>query len=149
MPFYADNPDDFLELVLSSSFTFPDSEWADVSEGRKLLPELSSQMLALDRRENLLCGACKGRGLFPVYVLTRAVRPCPLPSSVRSERLDQKDPRAGPKEAAHRSGNSRTPMARGKRPPPPLLLLPSCTSLIGEAYLLHSNLDSATRRMGY
>eukprot|EP01052_Picozoa_sp_SAG31_P071523 SAG31_NODE_30443_length_381_cov_0.734043_1_plen_36_part_10 len=28
LPFYADNPDDFLELVLDSNFSFPDSEWA-------------------------------------------------------------------------------------------------------------------------
>ena len=35
LPFYADNPDDFLELVLSSSFSFPDSEWADVGEEGK------------------------------------------------------------------------------------------------------------------
>ena len=47
LPFYADNPDDFLELVLSSSFSFPDSEWAEVStEGAyaKVVcrPELSS-----------------------------------------------------------------------------------------------------------
>ena len=33
MPFYADNPDDFLELVLNSNFSFPDSEWEGVSEG--------------------------------------------------------------------------------------------------------------------
>ena len=33
LPFYADNPDDFLELVLHSSFSFPESEWAEVSEG--------------------------------------------------------------------------------------------------------------------
>jgi hypothetical protein len=36
LPFYADNPDDFLELVLSSSFSFPDSEWADVGEEGEL-----------------------------------------------------------------------------------------------------------------
>ena len=41
LPFYADNPDDFLELVLNSSFTFPDSEWADVSEGRERFPASS------------------------------------------------------------------------------------------------------------
>ena len=94
MPFYADNPDDFLELVLSYSFTFPDSEWADVSEGRKLLPELSSQLVALDRRERFL--AERASVVRCPCVLTCAVRPCPLASSVRSERLDQKDPRAGP-----------------------------------------------------
>ena len=33
LPFYADNPDDFLELVLHSNFSFPDSEWIDVGEG--------------------------------------------------------------------------------------------------------------------
>ena len=33
LPFYADNPDDFLELVLNSNFSFPDSEWEGVSEG--------------------------------------------------------------------------------------------------------------------
>ena len=53
LPFYADNPDDFLELVLSSSFTFPDSEWAGVSEGRKLLPQPSSHICGLGA---LFCG---------------------------------------------------------------------------------------------
>ena len=32
LPFYADNPDDFLDLVLSSNFSFPDSEWEEVGE---------------------------------------------------------------------------------------------------------------------
>ena len=32
LPFYADNPDDFLELVLSSAFSFPDEEWSGMSE---------------------------------------------------------------------------------------------------------------------
>ena len=32
LPFYADDPDEFLELVLSSSFSFPEAEWSHLSE---------------------------------------------------------------------------------------------------------------------
>ncbi len=71
LPFYADNPDDFLELVLSSSFTFPDSEWADVSEGRKLLPEPSSHISGLDTLDALFCGPCNGLLCVAPTALTR------------------------------------------------------------------------------
>lgn len=47
LPFYADNPDDFLELVRHSDFSFPDSEWADISEGPK---DLIRKILVPDPR---------------------------------------------------------------------------------------------------
>jgi len=50
LPFYADNPDDFLELVLSSSFSFPDSEWADVGEEAK---DLIRKILVPDPKRRL------------------------------------------------------------------------------------------------
>ena len=37
LPFYADNPDDFLKLVLNSDFSFPDEEWSGLSEEVKNL----------------------------------------------------------------------------------------------------------------
>lgn len=50
LPFYADNPDDFLELVLNSSFSFPDSEWANVSEAAK---DLIRKILVPDPKRRL------------------------------------------------------------------------------------------------
>ena len=50
LPFYADNPDDFLELVLSSSFSFPDSEWADVGEEAR---DLIKKILVPDPKKRL------------------------------------------------------------------------------------------------
>ena len=91
LPFYADNPDDFLELVLSSSFNFPDSEWATVSEGRKPLPESSSQISGLIFSEAVICGTCDGLLFVAPTVLTES-----RTVSVCSERLDQKDPRSRP-----------------------------------------------------
>jgi serine/threonine protein kinase len=50
LPFYADNPDDFLELVLDSSFSFPDSEWADVGEEAR---DLIKKILVPDPKKRL------------------------------------------------------------------------------------------------
>jgi len=50
LPFYADNPDDFLELVLHSSFSFPESEWAEVSEGAQ---DLIRKILVPDPKRRL------------------------------------------------------------------------------------------------
>jgi len=47
LPFYADNPDDFLELVRHSDFSFPDSEWEEISEGPK---DLIRKILVPDPR---------------------------------------------------------------------------------------------------
>jgi serine/threonine protein kinase len=44
LPFYADNPDDFLELVLNSKFSFPDSEWAGISEQGKPVHSSAAQI---------------------------------------------------------------------------------------------------------
>jgi len=50
LPFYADNPDDFLELVLNSKFSFPESEWAAISEPAK---DLIRKILVPDPKRRL------------------------------------------------------------------------------------------------
>lgn len=114
LPFYADNPDDFLELVLSSSFTFPDTEWADVSEARKLQPGSCSHTAvsqgSASQSMHGSCGVLYLQVVDPVCVCVTD----PMCALGCSERPDQKDPRAGPKEATNRPGNSCTPVARSK-----------------------------------
>ena len=50
LPFFADSPDDFLELVLSSRFSFPDDEWAESSEEVK---DLIRKILVPDQNRRL------------------------------------------------------------------------------------------------
>lgn len=50
LPFYADNPDDFLDLVLSSNFSFPDSEWEEVGEEAR---DLITKILVPDPKKRL------------------------------------------------------------------------------------------------
>ena len=45
MPFYADNPTDFLDLILTATLEFPEDEWATISLEAK---DLITQMLCVD-----------------------------------------------------------------------------------------------------
>lgn len=45
LPFYAENPTEFLEIVLTSEFEFPDDEWGEVSETAK---DLIREILVTD-----------------------------------------------------------------------------------------------------
>ena len=45
LPFYADNPEEFLELVLESNYDFPDDEWGELSSSVK---DLISKILVPD-----------------------------------------------------------------------------------------------------
>eukprot|EP01047_Picozoa_sp_COSAG01_P030232 COSAG01_NODE_2102_length_8419_cov_42.585216_6_plen_388_part_00 len=50
LPFYADDPDEFLELVLSSSFSFPDEEWGHMADEVK---DLIRKILVPDPKRRL------------------------------------------------------------------------------------------------
>ena len=144
LPFYADNPDDFLELVLSSSFTFPDSEWADVSEGRKLLPEPSSHISGLNAPDALFCGPCNCLLCVAPNVLTRKSSDSHCLCMRTAKDLIRKILVPDPKKRMNVRDILAHPWLAVRRTPVSLpltcwlLVLPASTSSIGLTRLLYS-----------